>query len=109
MPGIGQRKIEGHRYSDTISFAVISRFIPCEKINSILEISNKSSKRNRLLPAYIMIYYIIALGFYVESSSRDVLRFLLGSLRDLLPEGSVSPLLVNQLLARLEHVLGRNL
>lgn len=38
-----------------------------------------------------MIYYIIALGFYFESSSRDVLRFLLGSLRDLLPEGSWIP------------------
>lgn len=91
MPGIGQRKIEGHRFSDTISFAVISRFIPCDKIHSVLAHSNKSTKRNRLLPAHIMIYYIIALGFYFESSSRDVLRFLLGSLRDLLPNGSVIP------------------
>lgn len=91
MPGIGQRKIEGHRFSDTISFAVISRFIPCDRINSVLDRSNKGTKRNRLLPAHIMIYYIIALGFYFESSSRDVLRFLLGSLRDLLPDGSSIP------------------
>lgn len=91
MPGIGQRKIEGHRFSDTISFAVISRFIPCDKILSVLDSSNKGTKRSRLLPAHIMIYYIIALGFYFESSSRDVLRFLLGSLRDLLPEGSSIP------------------
>ena len=91
MPGIGQRKIEGHRFSDTLSFAVISRFIPCDKIHSVLVRSNKSTKRSRLLPAHIMIYYIIALGFYFESSSRDVLRFLLGSLRDLLPDGSVIP------------------
>lgn len=91
MPGIGQRKIEGHRFSDTISFAVISRFIPCDKILSVLDRSNKGTKRSRLLPAHIMIYYIIALGFYFESSSREVLRFLLGSLRDLLPEGSSIP------------------
>jgi transposase IS4-like protein/DDE family transposase len=91
MPGIGQRKMEGHRFSDTISFAVISRFIPCEKILSVLECTNKGTKRSRLLPAHIMIYYIIALGFYFESSSRDVLRFLLGSLRDLLPDGSSIP------------------
>jgi hypothetical protein len=38
-----------------------------------------------------MIYYIIALGFYFESSSREVLRFLLGSLRDLLPEENWIP------------------
>src|ERR1700722_18156466 len=88
MPGIGQRKIEGHRFSDTISFAVISRFIPCDEIKRVLKSSNKSSQRNRLLPAHIMIYYIIALGFYFESSSREVLRYLLGSLRDLLPDGS---------------------
>lgn len=91
MPGLGQRKIEGHRFSDTISFAVISRFIPCDMINNVLDRFNKGTKRNRLLPAYIMIYYIIALGFYFESSSRDVLRFLLGSLRDLLPDGSSIP------------------
>lgn len=89
MPGICQRKIEGHRFSDTISFAVISRFIPCDKIQRVLDRFNKGTRRNRLLPAHIMIYYIIALGFYFESSSREVLRFLLGSLRDLLPNGSV--------------------
>lgn len=66
---------------------MISRFIPCDKIHSALARCNKITKRNRLLPAHIMIYYIIALGFYFESSSRDVLRFLLGSLRDLLPDG----------------------
>lgn len=91
MPGIGQRKLEGHRYSDTISFAIISRFIPCNKIKNILDSFNKGSKRNRLLPSHIMMYYIIALGFYFESSSRDVLRYLLGSLRDLLPDGSSIP------------------
>ena len=91
MPGLGQRKIEGHRFSDTISLAVISRFIPCDKIHNVLDHSNKNTKRSRLLPAHLMIYYIIALGFYYESSSRDVLRFLLGSLRDLLPNGSTIP------------------
>jgi hypothetical protein len=91
MPGLGQRKLEGHRFSDTISFAVISRFIPCDKINKILDRTGKNTKRNRLLPSHIMIYYIIALGFYFESSSRDVLRFLLDSLRDLLPKESWIP------------------
>jgi hypothetical protein len=66
MPGIGQRKIEGHRLSDTISFAVISRFIPCDKILSVLDRSNKGTKRSRLLPAHIIIYYIIALGFILN-------------------------------------------
>ena len=89
MPGIGQRKSDGHRFSDTISFAVISRFIPCDKINSVLDSANKNTKRTRLLPSHIMIYYIIALGFYFESSSREVLRFLLGSFRDLLPKESL--------------------
>ena len=91
MPGLGQRKTEGHRFSDTVSFAVISKFIPCKKINEILDRTNRRSIRKRLLPAYIMIYYIIALGFYCESSSRDVLRFLLDSLRDLLPAGEWIP------------------
>ena len=86
MPGIGQRKSEGHRFSDTLSLAVISRFIPCDKINNVLDRSNKRTKRNRLLPTHIMIYYIIALGFYFQSSSREVLRFLLGSLQDLIPD-----------------------
>lgn len=107
MPGLGQRKSNGHRFSDTISFAMISKFIPCDKINEVLDRTNKSSKRKRLLPAHIMIYYIIALGFYVESSSRDVLRYLMGSLRDLLPEGSWIPTACKSAISQARTRIGR--
>lgn len=107
MPGLGQRKSNGHRFSDTISFAMISKFIPCDKINEVLDRTNKSSKRKRLLPAHIMIYYIIVLGFYVESSSRDVLRYLMGSLRDLLPEGSWIPTACKSAISQARTRIGR--
>lgn len=108
MPGIGQRKLEGHRYSDTISFAVISRFIPCDKIKNILDRFDKGSKRTRLLPSHIMMYYIIALGFYFESSSRDVLRYLLGSLRDLLPDGSSIPTACKSAISQARTRIGKD-
>ncbi len=91
MPGIGQRKLTGHRLGDTLSLAVISKVIPFDKIQDVLSRTNKHSQRIRLLPSHIVIYYIIAFGFYSESSSREVLRFLLDSIKHLLPKGQSIP------------------
>ena len=107
MPGIGQRKSTGHRLSDTLSFGVISKALPPEKIQAILFRTDKQSERNRLLPAHILIYYIIALGFYMESSSREVLRFLIDSMRHLFPADKAIPLAGKAAISRARSRLGK--
>lgn len=92
MPGIGHKKVKGYRLGDTLSFAAINKAIPFEKVQDVLSRTNKQSKRKRLLPSHIVIYYIIAFGFYFESSAREVLRFLMDSIKHLLPEGQNIPI-----------------
>src|SRR6202011_5181871 len=63
--------------TDYISLGVVSRAIPREKIDSILAETGKTSLRQRELPAHLVVYYVIALALYMQSSYREVLRCLL--------------------------------
>jgi Insertion element 4 transposase N-terminal/Transposase DDE domain len=67
----------GSRITDYISLGVIARFFPLEKIREILEQTNRTSIRERDLPAHVVVYYVIALALYMRSSYREVLRCLL--------------------------------
>jgi hypothetical protein len=67
----------GSRITDYISLGVVSRAVPREKIDSILAETCKTSIRQRELPAHLVVYYVIALALYMQSSYREVLRCLL--------------------------------
>src|ERR1035438_10914955 len=67
----------GSRITDYISLGVIARFFPLKKIREVLQQTNSASKRERDLPAHVVIYYVIALVLYMRSSYREVLRCLL--------------------------------
>jgi hypothetical protein len=68
---------EGSRITDYISLGVIAKTFPVSKIHEILAATGKTSVRERDLPAHVVIYYVIALGLYMHSSYREVLRCLL--------------------------------
>ena len=82
----------GSRITDYISLGVVSRAIPREKIDSILASTGKASVRQRELPAHLVVYYVIALALYMQSSYREVLRCLLEGIQWLTkPEETVRP------------------
>jgi hypothetical protein len=70
----------GNRITDYISLGVISKTFPLEKVNQILERTGKLSQRQRDLPAHVVVYYVIALGLFMQESYREVLRGLLEGL-----------------------------
>lgn len=72
---------KGARITDFISLGVISKTFPLDKIEKILSQTGKASQRQRDLPAHIVIYYVIALALYMQSSYREVLRCLLEGLQ----------------------------
>ena len=74
----------GSRITDYISLGVIAKFFPVEKIHDVLEQTNRSSVRERDLPAHVVVYYVIALALYMRSSYREVLRCLLEGVQWLL-------------------------
>jgi hypothetical protein len=67
----------GSRITDYISLGVITRTFPARKVRSVLEATGKASVRQRDLPAQVVVYYVIALALYMQSSYREVLRCLL--------------------------------
>jgi hypothetical protein len=74
----------GSRITDYISLGVIAKFFPVEKIREVLQQTNRTSKRERDLPAHVVVYYVIALALYMRSSYREVLRCLLEGVQWLL-------------------------
>jgi len=67
----------GSRITDYISLGVLTKAIPMERIQSVLKETVKASQRQRDLPAHVVVYYVIALALYMQSSYREVLRCLL--------------------------------
>jgi hypothetical protein len=74
----------GSRVTDYISLGVITKTFPLRKVRSVLKATNKTSLRERDLPAPVVVYYVIALALYMQSSYREVLRCLLEGVQWLL-------------------------
>jgi len=68
---------KGSRITDYISLGVISKSFPLARIKEVISDTGKASRRQRDLPAHVMVYYVIALALYMQSSYREVLRCLL--------------------------------
>jgi hypothetical protein len=67
----------GARITDYISLGVITNTFPDSAIAAVLTRTGKASVRQRDLPAQVVVYYVIALALYMQSSYREVLRCLL--------------------------------
>ena len=68
---------QGTRITDYISLGVITRTVPLAKVHGALTATGRGSIRQRDLPAPVVVYYVIALALYMQSSYREVLRCLL--------------------------------
>ena len=83
---------EGTRVSDHVSLGVITKTFPLPLIRRILTETDRTSQRERDLPAPVMVYYVIALALYMQVSYREVLRCLLEGLRWLAgPDATIHP------------------
>ena len=67
----------GARITDYISLGVITKTFPDSTIGCGAVRTGKASIRQRDLPAQVVVYYVIALALYMQSSYREVLRCLL--------------------------------
>ena len=74
----------GSRITDYISLGVVTRLFPTTKVREALKETGRASIRERDLPAQVMVYYVIALALYMNSSYREVLRCVLEGIQWLL-------------------------
>lgn len=78
----------GTRITDYISLGVLTKSFPVATIDAVLRDTGRTSMRQRDLPAHVVVYYVIALALYMQSSYREVLRCLLEGIRWLLGPGA---------------------
>jgi Insertion element 4 transposase N-terminal/Transposase DDE domain len=78
----------GSRITDYISLGVVAKTFPLEKIHASLAATGKESVRQRDMPAHVVVYYVIALALYMQSSYREVLRCLLEAVQWLVEPGA---------------------
>jgi len=74
----------GARISDYISLGVLAKAVPLREVKAVLGKLGKASVRERDLPAHVVVYYVMALALYMQSSYREVLRCLLEGVQWLL-------------------------
>lgn len=74
----------GSRITDYISLGVVAKFFPIDKVHEVLKETKRASVRKRDLPAHVVVYYVIALALYMQSSYGEVLRCLVEGLHWLL-------------------------
>ncbi len=75
---------KGSRITDYISLGIVAKTFPVATVKAVLEATGRSSRRQRELPAHVVVYYVIALALYMQSSYREVLRCLLEGIQWLL-------------------------
>jgi hypothetical protein len=81
----------GSRITDYISLGVVAKTFPPDRVRAALEGTDKQSVRQRELPAHVVVYYVIALALYMNSSYREVLRCLLEGIQWLAgPSGTIA-------------------
>ncbi|MFA5206301.1 MAG: IS4 family transposase [Lentisphaeria bacterium] len=69
------------RVTDCISLGVLTRFIPRGTIDEALLATGTESQRERLLPAHVVVYYVLALALFMNVETREVLRWLFEGLK----------------------------
>lgn len=72
---------KGVRITDYISLGVLAKTFPPNRIHAALAATKRTSRRQRELPAHVVVYYVIALALYRQVSYREVLRCLLEGLQ----------------------------
>jgi len=71
----------GARVTDFISLGVITHAFPLGKIHEVLRRTSRASRRQRALPAHVVVYYVIALALFMQVAYTEVLRALVEGLR----------------------------
>lgn len=71
----------GIRFTDLVGLGSLTKCIPPDRVHGVLKETGRESKRQRDLPAHVVVYLVIALGMYRELAVQEVLRRLTEGLK----------------------------
>jgi hypothetical protein len=69
------------RLTDRISIGVLTRVVRRDLVEEVVACTNRKEKRSRLLPAHVVVYYVLALALFFGEAYEEVMRRLVGGLR----------------------------
>jgi Insertion element 4 transposase N-terminal/Transposase DDE domain len=68
------------RLSDHISIGVLTRVFPPELVDAVVAEAGRGERRQRLLPARVVVYYVLAMALFSDASYEEVMRQLVEGL-----------------------------
>jgi hypothetical protein len=68
------------RLSDHISIGVLTRVFPPELVDAVVAEAGRGERRSRLLPARVVVYYVLAMALFSDASYEEVMRQLVEGL-----------------------------
>jgi Insertion element 4 transposase N-terminal/Transposase DDE domain len=81
VPRSGWVKPESdQRLSDHISIGVLTRVFPPELVDGVVAEAGRTERRHRLLPARVVVYYVLAMALFSRASYEEVMRQLVEGL-----------------------------
>ncbi len=81
MPRAGQLKPPtDSRLTDHISIGVLTRVFPPDVVDRVVAEAGRREQRQRLLPARVVVYYVLAMALFGDSSYEEVMRQLVEGL-----------------------------
>ena len=76
----GLAVISGTRLTDRIGIGVLTRLIDRDLVDDVLAETGRTEQRSRLLPARVVVYYVLALCLFFGDAYEEVMRLLVAGL-----------------------------
>jgi hypothetical protein len=81
MARAGQQVLrQDGRLEDRISVGVLARAFPREAVEEVIDAAGAREQRNRVLPAWLTVYFVLALALFMDMGAGRVMRRLAGTL-----------------------------
>jgi hypothetical protein len=74
------KPVDDQRLSDHVALGALTRTFPPDLVDAVIESTGKVERRNRLLPARLVVYYVLALSLFSQSGYEEVMRSLVEGL-----------------------------
>jgi hypothetical protein len=68
------------RLSDHISIGVLTRVFPPDLVDRVVKETGRGEQRQRLLPARVVVYYVLGLALFSQCAYEEVMRMLVEGL-----------------------------
>lgn len=67
---------QGQRLSDRVALGVLTATFPRALVDEVIEATGRREQRNRMLPAHLTVYYVLAMTLFSSAGYEEVMRSL---------------------------------